>query len=404
MTRPSTKPQDNSSDRARAWKEPAILAYGYRPFFLIAGMWAALAMAAWVAMLAGFIILPTRFDPISWHAHEMLFGYLGAAVAGFLLTAVPNWTGRLPIIGWPLAVLVAFWATGRIAVAASGGLSPALVAVLDLLFPVALAAAIGREIVAGKNWRNLPVLALLVLLIVANALFHASAAQGDYAAGGFGFRTGLAVAVMLVTLIGGRIVPSFTRNWLAKHKIGDFPASFGLVDQFALLSTLIALISWAVLPDHEATAILCTLAGFANLIRLSRWSGIRAGPEPLLWILHVGYLFVPLGFLSVAASVWDSGLSPPIGAQHIWMAGAVGVMPLAMMTRASLGHAGRPLTATRGVNVVYLLIIVSVLLRFIAAFGAAPAWVMQVSALSWIAGFAGFCILYWPILTKPHRR
>ena len=402
MTRPSTKRQDNSSDRARAWHGPAILAYGYRPFFLMAGMWAALAMAAWVAMLAGFIVLPTRFDPVSWHAHEMLFGYLGAALAGFLLTAVPNWTGRLPIVGWPLSVLVAFWATGRIAVAASGGLSPALAAILDLLFPVVLATVIGREILAGKNWRNLPVLALLVLLIVANALFHASAAQGDNAAGGFGFRTGLAVAVMLVTLIGGRIVPSFTRNWLAKHKIEDFPAPFGFVDRFALVSTLIALIGWAVLPDHVATATLCTLAGFANLIRLSRWSGMRTGPEPLLWILHVGYLLVPLGFLSVAASAWDSGLSPPIGAQHIWMAGAVGVMPLAMMTRASLGHAGRPLTATPGVNVVYFLIIASVLLRFIAAFGAAPAWVMHVSAFSWIAGFAGFCILYWPILTKPH--
>lgn len=401
MTRPPSKPQHSSSDRVRSGKGPAILTYGYRPFFLMAGIWAVLAMAAWAAMLAGFIILPTRFDPVSWHAHEMLFGYLGTALAGFLLTAVPNWTGRLPIVGWPLAALVALWATGRIAVAASGSLSLTLVAILDLLFPVVFGAVIGREILAGKNWRNLPILALLVLLIVANVLFHVDAAQGDYAASGIGFRTGLAAAVMLVTLIGGRIVPSFTRNWLEKRKIENFPASFGVVDKFALVSTLIALIGWTVLPDHAATAILCTLAGIANLIRLSRWSGMRTGPEPLLWILHVGYLFVPFGFLSVAASMLDPRLSPSIGAQHIWMAGAVGVMPLAMMTRASLGHAGRPLKATRGVTVVYFLIIASVLLRFIAAFDAAPAWVMYVSAFSWIAGFAGFSILYWPILTKP---
>ena len=397
----ASKKQDTSSDRVRAWSGPVILTYGYRPFFLMAGAWAVLAMVIWITMLAGWMPVLTRFDPVSWHAHEMLFGFLGAVLAGFLLTAVPNWTGRLPIIGWPLAGLVALWVVGRMAVALSGLLPPVLIGGLDLLFPTFLAATIGREILVGQNKRNLPLLALLVLFIISNGLFHASAAQGDYAASGVGFRMGLATAVTFVTLIGGRVIPSFSRNWLVKRDVSDLPAPFGSVDRVALFLTLAALIGWVALPHYAGTAILCAFAGLANLIRLSRWSVLRVWSEPLLWILHVGYFFVPLGFLAITVAVWDIGISPPIGAQHIWMVGAIGVMPLAMMTRASLGHAGRALTAGRGVSAIYILVLVSVALRFIAAFGAAPYWLVYGSALCWIAGFLGFCVLYWPILTKP---
>jgi len=401
MTR--TKPKGNSSDRVRAWAGPAILTYAYMPFFLLAGAWACLVMVIWIAALMGWISLRSEFDAVSWHAHELLFGFLPAVLAGFLLTTVPNWTGRLPIIGWPLAGLAGLWVVGRITVAVSAGFSPALVAVLDLSFLVILAALLVREIFTGRNWRNLPVLALLCLLILANGLFHINAAQGGYAAGGFGFRIGLAVVVMLVSLVGGRIVPSFTRNWLVKRKIDGLPAPFGLVDRVSLLLTLIALIGWIALLDHVLLPALCGLAGIANLIRLSRWSGFKTASDPLVWILHIGYLFVPLGFLAFAVSIFDASLSPMIGAQHVWMAGVTGVMPVAVMTRASLGHAGRPLTATRPVTVIYCLIIASVGLRFAAAFDAAPEGVLHVSALCWIAGFAGFCIHYWPIMTKRSR-
>lgn len=397
----TSKRKGNSSDRVRAWAGPTILTYGYRPFFLMAGAWAGLAMAIWVAMLAGWMPVLTRFDPISWHAHEMLFGFLGAVLAGFLLTAVPNWTGRLPIIGWPLAGLVSLWLIGRMAVAVSGLLTPLMVAGLDLLFPTVLAATLGREIFAGRNKRNLPLLALLLLFIISNSLFHASAARGDYAAGGVGYRMGLAVAAMLVTLIGGRVIPSFTRNWLVKRQESNLPAPFGPIDQAALAVTLVSLIGWVALPHSAITAVLCALAGFANLFRLSRWSPFKTRPEALLWILHVGYLFVPVGFLAIAVSTWDFGFSPPIGAQHIWMVGAIGVMPLAMMTRASLGHSGRPLSAGRDVTAVYCLVLASVVMRFIAAFDTVPYWLLYGSALCWIAGFLGFCVLYWSILTKP---
>ncbi|MBW6506244.1 MAG: NnrS family protein, partial [Rhodobacteraceae bacterium] len=207
----------NSSARARAWNGPAILLHGFRPFFFMAGVWAAFAMALWVAMLAGALALPTTFDLISWHAHEFLWGYLAAVVAGFLLTAVPNWTGRLPIVGWPLAGLAGLWLAGRLAVAVSAYLPAWLVALADLAFLAALAGAFTREIVAGRNWRNLPVLALVALMLAANAAFHWQATAGGAPAQGMPARAGLAVAVLLIALIGGRVVPSFTRNWLARQ-------------------------------------------------------------------------------------------------------------------------------------------------------------------------------------------
>ena len=392
-----------SSERARSWTGPALFTYGYRPFFLFGAIWSALAMLIWIGFLVGWVGLGSAFDPVSWHAHEMLFGTLGAVFAGFLLTAVPNWTGRLPIVGWPLAGLVSLWVIGRLSVLLLSGVQPITVAILDLVFPIALVVLIAREIKAGKNWKNLPVLALLVLFIVANTLFHVEASQGGYAASGLGFRLGLAVAVGFVTLIGGRIVPSFTRNWLAKQQIQPLPIPFGTYDKVTMGLTLVALVSWVSQPIHWVTGVACTIAGVVNIVRVSRWSGIRTFAEPLVWVLHAGYMIVPLGFAVVALSIWDAEIVAPVAAQHVWMAGLVGVMPLAVMTRASLGHAGLPLKAFPGVSVVYLLILTSVLTRFIAGFDGTPTWILHVSAFCWIAGFAGFAVLYWPILSKPRR-
>ena len=178
-----------------------------------------LAMVLWVPMLAGGLSLPTAFDPVSWHAHEFLFGYVSAVVGGFLLTAVPNWSGRLPVVGWPLAGLVGLWLIGRVAVMFSAGWPPLVIAILDLAGMVTLWAYLAREIILGRNWKNLVVLAILSVLILGNAVFHWEAAQGYYAASGFGLRIGLGAGIMLIVLIGGRIVPSFTRNWLVKARL-----------------------------------------------------------------------------------------------------------------------------------------------------------------------------------------
>ena len=387
-----------TAERMRAWTGPAILSFGFRPFFLMAGIWAALAMVLWVAILSGHNFLATAFDPVSWHAHEMLFGYLGAVLAGFLMTAVPNWTGRMPIVGLPLAGLASLWLLGRVAVAVSAP-APVLAALADLTFLVTLLLVMAREIFSGRNWHNLPVLALIGIFILANALFHIAALRGDYAAGGIGFRMGLAVAVMLISLIGGRIVPSFTRNWLAQRGNARFPVPFGAADKVVLGVGLAALVCWVFWPLHPITGAGLLLAGVAHLWRLSRWSGRHTGPEPLVWVLHAGYAFVPLGFVAMGAAVL--GWLPLAAAQHLWMAGAVGLMTLAVMSRAALGNSGRTLSASRATTAIYVALIASVVARL--AYGVWPETpgLLHLAAGLWITAFGGFAITYWPILVCP---
>ncbi|MFP5511289.1 MAG: NnrS family protein, partial [Alphaproteobacteria bacterium] len=333
-----------TTEQMRAWTGPAILTFGFRPFFFGAAVWAALAMALWVPMLSGHLTLPTAFDPVSWHAHEFLFGYLGAVVAGFLLTAVPNWTGRLPIVGWRLGMLAGLWLAGRVAVAVSGSVPALPVAMVDLAFPVVFALLIAREIVAGKNWRNLIVLAMLGAFILGNALFHWEAAKGVYAAQGHGLRLGLGAGIMMIAFIGGRIVPSFTRNWLVKRRSTALPVPpMQAFDKGALAALLVALLLWVVLPLGALTGLVLALAGLLHALRLARWAGHRTLAEPLVTVLHAGYAFVPVGALALAAEILAPGGFGMAGAQHFWMAGAIGLMTLAVMTRATLGHTGQAL-------------------------------------------------------------
>jgi len=392
----------STAQQMRAWRGPALLTYGFRPFFLGATLWAAIAMVLWAPMLSGHITLPTAFDPVSWHAHEFLFGYLSAVVAGFLLTAVPNWTGRLPIVGWPLGGLFGLWVAGRVAVSFSANLPPMAVAVIDLAFLVALAAVITREIVAGKNWRNLLVLGMLVALTVGNAVFHWEAARGDYGAQGYGLRIGLSAGLMMIAVIGGRVIPSFTRNWLAKRNAPKLPTPpMQRFDKVALLVLLGAFITWIALPSASITAVALALAGVLHLIRLLRWAGWQTVSEPLVSVMHGAYLLLPLGALALAAEIAVPGLSGLGAVQHLWMGGAIGLMTLAIMTRATLGHTGQALEAGWGTGLIYVAILAATLLRV-----SAEIWVMAasplylLSAAFWIAGFCGFAILYGPLLLR----
>lgn len=216
--------------RLRPWAGPSLFAYGFRPFFLAAGVWAFVAMAVWLTALTAGANLPSAMPPQQWHAHEMLFGFAIAAVAGFLLTAIPNWTGRLPLQGLPLAGLAGLWLAGRLAVATGAWIGAVPAAVLDLAFPAVLLAATVREVAAGRNWRNLPVVVALGLLAAANLLTHLETAVLTETAS-LGERLAVGVLAMLVGLIGGRIVPSFTTNWLKRRGDPDLPPPFGLVDK-----------------------------------------------------------------------------------------------------------------------------------------------------------------------------
>lgn len=387
-----------SASTARTFTGPAILSHGFRPFFLLGAVQAALAVLIWLPVHAGSLDLPTAFAPRDWHVHEMLYGFAGAAVAGFLLTAVPNWTGRLPLRGGPLLVLVATWLAGRLAVGMSALIGWLPAAFIDLSFLALLAVALAREIVAGRNWRNLKVLAALALLVAGNGLFHLEAHLRG--ASEYGSRLGIAAILVLVMLIGGRIVPSFTRNWLARANPGRMPAPFGRFDRLAMAVSIPALGAWITRPDDALTGVALVVSGLLQAARLARWAGDRTWRDRLVLVLHVAYAFVPLGFVLVGLAAF--GLVPQGAGVHAWTAGAFGVTILAVMSRASLGHTGRPLRASPVVQAIYAILVASVLVRICAS--AQPAWSDTLLTLAgglWSAAFLGFAAAYWAVLTRP---
>jgi uncharacterized protein involved in response to NO len=373
---------------------PAVLSAGFRPFFLLSALWACLAIPLWLAAYSGATPLPAALPPPVWHAHEMVFGFATATVAGFLLTAIPNWTGRMPLQGWPLAMLVLLWLVGRAAVFLSTVIGTSAAAALDLAFPTVFLGVIAREIIAGRNWRNLPMLAVLALLLAGNALVHVeSIAAADTAA--LGNRLGIATLLMLISLVGGRIIPSFTRNWLAKHRHDVRPpVAFAMFDRVVLGLTAVALASWVVVPDAAVTPWICLLAGVSQGMRLSRWRGLATLREPLVWILHLGYAWLGFGLclLGIDALV---PYVPQTTALHALTVGAVGTMTLAVMTRATLGHTGRPLSAGVGTTTIYALVTLAALCRLLAPLaGAQYILVLSLAGAAWSGAFGLFALLY----------
>jgi uncharacterized protein involved in response to NO len=380
--------------RRRDYAGPALLSYGFRPFFLVAALWAALGVLLWLPQYYGSFALPTGLGPLDWHIHEMLFGYIGATVAGFLLTAVPNWTGRLPINGVPLAALALLWLAGRFAMALSAQIGEPAAAVIDVSFLVVLAAVIAREVIAGRNWRNLRPLVVLGVLIAGNIVFHIEVLITGFA--DYGVRLSIAAVVLLILLIGGRIVPSFTNNWLARNNPGRLPAPFSRFDVVCMAGGALALAAWIASPEHRVTSVLLLAAGVLHVVRLIRWAGDRTLRDRLVLVLHVAYAFVPAGFLLLGLSAWWSAVPQSAGI-HAFTAGAMGLMPLAVMTRATLGHTGQPLAASAGTQAIYALAASGALLRIAAALAGSTA-LLDLGGLLWIAAFAGFAVLYGPLL------
>jgi uncharacterized protein involved in response to NO len=363
-------------------------------------------MVLWIGMLAGVLELPMAFDDVTWHAHAFLFGYLGAILSGFALTAVPNWTGRLPVVGWRLAALAGLWLMGRVAMLASAVVPAWLVAVLDLASLVLLFAVLLREVVLGRNWRNLIVVAMIAVFVIGGAKFHWDAAQGESAVSASGFRIALAAALMMICVIGGRIIPSFTRNWLATNGQDARPTPpMQRFDKLTLLATLITFGAWVFAPSARSVGGAMLLIAALHVARLARWKGLATLSEPLVWILHVAYFFVPLGAIALGGALLWPDVIAPSAAQHVWMAGAVGLMTLAVMTRATLGHSGRPLKATRGTIAIFVALIMAVCARVFA--GMLPDMAQglyMAAAMLWVAAFLGFVLIYGPMLLRPKRQ
>jgi uncharacterized protein involved in response to NO len=393
----------SSAVRAAGREPPAILTLAFRPFFLAASLWSALALALWIVLFTIGRGLPSRFNPLSWHIHEMLFGFVLAAIAGFMLTAIPNWTGRTPIRGAALGGLVLLWVLGRLACLTSALIPVGLAAAIDLAFPFLLCAVAAREIIAARNWRNLAMPAPIGVLGFADLLMYLESA-GFAVPPGLGWRLGLATIIVLISVIGGRIIPSFTRNWLVKRGVAGLPAVHGRLDRAALGSLHGGLIGWALLPAFRPLGVLLLLAAALNLWRLVRWRGVATLAEPLLTILHVGYAWVISGAALLGATMLTSAI-PQAAAIHAFTAGAIGTMILAVMTRVALGHTGRPLEADRATALIYVLVNLAAATRVVGSIASGSfVLLVGISAILWVASFALFTVWYGPMLTAPRAR
>ena len=374
---------------------PAIFSYGFRPFFLGAAVWAALSVVLWLPQYFGEMSLPTAFSPLDWHIHEMIYGYVAATITGFLLTAIPNWTGRLPVNGFPLAGLFTLWLMGRVAIAGSAIWGAWLAAAIDVAFLMTFAAVAVGEIIAGKNWRNLRVLVVLGVLIAGNIVFHLEAIWHGSAA--YGVRIGIAAMIGLIMLVGGRIVPSFTHNWLARNNPGRLPSAFSRFDAVTLGASAVALASWIALPQSTVSGALLMIAGVLQAIRHLRWAGDRTFADRLVLVLHVAYAFVPIGFLLSGAAILWPAYWPISAGLHAWTTGAVGLMTLAVMTRATLGHTGQTLVASAPTQLIYLCALLAALARICAAFEPSSA-LLYAAASAWFLAFGGFVVFFGPLL------
>ena len=379
----------------------ALLAHPFRPFFLLTGVYGALIVLAWMGFLFGGWPLPLAWSPLHWHSHEMVYGMVPAAIAGFLLTAMTNWTGAPPLNNKGLLALVLLWLAGRLAFWFAGWLPVWLVAAVDLAFLPALAIYAATILLRYQNRRNLMLVAVLSVLTAGNLLMHIGFVYGKTSFLILGQNLGINMVTLIMVIIAGRIVPAFTANWLrmqggnpewVKRPMWVSNLAIGSVALLALLS----LGAPAVL-----VGIAALLAGLSNGLRLVQWSGWRTARNPLLWILHLGYFWIVVGLLLRSAEAFNLGVSNSLW-QHALGVGAMATLILGVMTRVAMGHTGRPLGLVRFGIIIYGAITLAVILRLLVAaqllhysLGA------TLAALSWILAFALFVFLYWPILSAP---
>jgi uncharacterized protein involved in response to NO len=379
-----------------------LLALGFRPFFLAAGGAGVALPLVWLAVLHGALPPPTWLDPFLWHGHEMLFGFVAAAIAGFLLTAVPGWTATPPVRGAPLALLVLVWALGRAALALASWLPAGLVAVADLAFPLALLAAVGGPIVRTRAKRQAGVLAALTALTAANTAVHLDALGAAPGAARPALHLATVFVAVLILVIGGRITPAFTQNALDRARDPRRVRALPWLDRLSIAGALALAIGELVAPRSFATGASAAAASLATFARMAGWQSAFALDDPLLASLHVGFAWVAAGFGAIALA--DLGAPvPPTVALHALTAGAMGAMIVAVMTRVALGHTGRPLSAPPSATAAYVLVSGGALVRVIGPLltpgAAAIAWTL--SALLWAGAFAAFLVGYAGILLRP---
>ncbi len=382
-----------------------LFSYAFRPCFTLAILFGAGAIAWWGLAWSGWAAMPGgAMAPSVWHGHEMLFGFVGAAIAGFSLTAVASWTRRPPVAGPPLMLLCALWLAARGSALADGSGALLLGAGADLGFDALLCGLLAREVIAARNWRNLKLIGLLLLFTAANAACYWQTWHG-----GAGIQRalwgGVFVVALLVNLIGGRIVPAFTGNWLQRRARSQglpppaLPPGHGRCDALATAATLTFAVLFLIDPDAPVSAAAGVAAALAQALRLARWRGLATAASPLVWILHVAYLWLPLGLLLTALGC--AGQVDPAAGLHALTAGAFSTLLLAVASRAALGHTNRPLADHPLLTASYLGITASAALRVAAALHPPAAPWLALASLCWVAALACFGLRYLPILLGP---
>lgn len=388
---------------------PLVLSEGFRFFFLAGPVFGIIAIAIWLGWLgihaAGGMLTAVPFapPPHQWHAHEMIYGYGAAVMAGFFLTAVPNWTGTAPARSNYIASIAALWLVARVAILFSATLPSALVAIVDLVFVPVLGLKILSNLLVRPKPQNMMFLGLLALMLVGNLAVHLDWAGLWAGAAAGGNRLGLLTLAALIAILGGRVTPAFTRNALNRGDGGvKLPVSHQRLDQAGIASAIALAVLVPLDLDARLLGAVALLAGLANFARLAGWRGTAVLRMPILWSLHLGFALLALGYLALAAHYFGS----PIGeasALHMLAVGAIGTMTLAVMSRASLGHTGRPLVVARPIAVAYVLVALAGVVR---AFGLAIApdhyyAVMFTAGGLWIVAFAIFTFIYLPVLVAP---
>jgi uncharacterized protein involved in response to NO len=375
----------------------ALWRLGFRPFYLLASVFASLSIALWGAQYAGWLSAPYLGGPLSghlWHSHEMIFGFALAVITGFLFTAVRNWTGRPTPTGISLAALAALWVAGRILVLTPYGVAAAA---LNTLFPVVVAIVIGNVLVKSDNRRNFFFVALLAVMAVAVSMTHLALLGVISLPQQLGIRTALDVVLLVLIIMGGRVIPMFTSNGVP----GGHVRRSAVIEWLAPASAVALLVADFLSPPAEIVAVVLAVGAVANAARVALWRPWQTVRVPLVWILHAGYLWIPVHLALRALAELEMVPSPL--ATHALTVGAVGALTLGMMTRTAKGHTGRPLHADGYEIAAFALVSMAALTRVLVPLALPHVYreAVVVSACLWSAAYAIYAIRYWPILTRP---
>ncbi|MGZ8533512.1 MAG: NnrS family protein [Candidatus Binatia bacterium] len=376
---------------------PVLFALGFRPFFLLSGLFAILSIALWVPTFVGWLPLNSYYGQIGWHSHEMIFGYTAAVIAGFLLTAVRNWTEMATAQGWSLVALTLIWCLARILPFFPSALSAEIIALVDLSFLPALAVGIGVPLVRRGDRRNLLFLPLIAVFWLANLLVHLALLGFAPNLAHQAVLLGLDLVVLLIVIMGGRVIPFFTEGALQGVRI----KRWSVIEWFTIISVIAFTLAEFLFIDPRIAGVFAGVAAIANGIRLGGWYTHRLWRVPLLWVLHLGYSWIVVGFTLKAGS--GLAVIPPQFTLHAFSLGAIGVLTMGMMARVSLGHTGRPLKVGPGMASAFAAVNLAAVTRGLLPI-LHPHWFSQLVILSgglWLVGYAIFIVVYVPILLRP---